>query len=812
MKFSYLRILIKSFSSLAPRNSAGTFIDARIIKTGFDPTTSRSNYEMNDLLKRGHLSQARLLLDEMTLKNTVSINTMMSGYVKAANLSSARQLFDTMDERTAVSWTILIGGYSQFDRFNEAFNLLVCMYRSCAKPDYVTFASLLSGCNDPAMLNQLFQLHSHIVKLGHDSVIIICNSLVDCYCKMHRLDLAHKMFEDMPQRNTVSYNALMTGYGKEGLNEKAIKLFVEMQKLGLEPSDFTLQAVLFAGIGLDDVAFGQQIHGFAVKNNLVSNVFVGNALLDFYSKYDCVNEAWQLFCRMPEKDGVSYNVMITAYSWISQFQESIDLFRQLQLTNFDRRNYPFATLLSIAANKLDLQMGKQLHSQAILTTADLDVQVANSLVDMYAKCGLFEDAERIFVKLSSQSTVPWTAIISANIQKGLVEEGLNLFNKMLRANVSPDQATFATVLKAYANLASKSLGKQLHSYIIRSGFIASVYSGSALVDMYAKCGSVKDAIQTFKEMPQRSLVSWNALISAYAQNGDGKSTLKSFKEMVLSGYRPDSVSFLCVLSACSHCGLVEDGLEYFNSMKEVYKIVPKREHYASIVDVLCRKGRFEEAEKLMAEMPFEADEIMWSSVLNCCRIHKKHDMAKKAANELFKIEKLRDGSAYVTMSNILAEAGEWDGVGKIKKAMRERGLKKVAGYSWVEIKHKVHVFASNDKNHPQMKEILLKIEMLGEQMEREGYVPDTTCDLHNVDEDVKITSLKYHSERLAIAFALISTPEGSPILVMKNLRACTDCHAAIKLISKIVGREITVRDSSRFHHFRNGFCSCSDYW
>ncbi|KAF2301809.1 hypothetical protein GH714_029487 [Hevea brasiliensis] len=452
----------------------------------------------------------------------------------------------------------------------------------------------------------------------------------------------------MPERDSVTYNALIAGYAKEGLNEEAIKLFMEMQSLGLDVSDFTFQAVLGAGIGLDGIAFGQQVHGYSVKNNLVWNVFVGNSLLDFYSKHDCVNEARKLFYKMPELDGVSYNVMITAYAWIGQ---------------------------------------------TIVTAADSEVLVANSLVDMYAKCGRYEEAERIFVKLSSRSTVPWTAMISANVQKGRLEEGLKFFSEMRRAN--------------------------LHSCIIRSGFMSNVYSGSALVDTYAKCGSVKDAIQTFEEMPERNVVSWNALIAAYAQNGDGEATLRSFEEMV-------------------------------------------------------RSGQFDKAEKLMTQMPFEPDEIMWSSVLNSCKIHKNHDLAKRAAKQLFNME-VRDASPYVTMSNILAAA-------------------------------------ANDKCHPQMKEIMLKIDVLSEQMEREGYMPDTSCALHNVDEDVKVESLKYHSERIAIAFALINTPERSPILVMKNLRACADCHAAIKVISKIVGREITVRDSSRFHHFRDGICSCRDYW
>lgn len=821
MKLLFRRIPLKHLTSLTlaasqPSNNTHlnlkTCIDARIIKTGFDPNTSRSNYQVRNLIESGQLSEARQLFDQMPHKNTVSTNMMVLGYVKEGNLSIARQLFDSMVDRTAVTYTILIGGYSRSDQFREAFELFVDMYRGDIRPDYVTFATLLSGCNDPQVVKELFQLHSLVVKLGHNSALVVCNSLVDSYCKTRLSDLACQFFKEMPERDSVTYNALIAGYAKEGLDDEAIKLFMEMQSLGFEASDFTFQAVLSAGIGLEDVAFGQQVHGYSVKTNLVWNVFVANALLDFYSKHDCVNEARKLFYKMPEMDGVSYNVMITAYAWIGQVKESIDLFRELQFTKFDRTNFPFATMLSIAANTLDLQMGQQLHSQAIVTAADSEVLVANSLVDMYAKCGKSEEAERIFVRLSSRSTVPWTALISANIQKGLLEEGLKLFREMHRVNVTADQATFASVLKASANMASISLGKQLHSYIIRSGFMSNVYAGSALIDMYAKCGSVKDAVQTFKEMPERNVVTWNALISAYAQNGDGEATLRAFGEMVQSGYKPDSVSFLCVLSACSHCGLVEKGLKYFNSMTQVYKLVPKKEHYASIVDVLCRSGQFDKAEKLITQMPFEPDEIMWSSVLNSCRIHKNHDLAKRAAQELFNMEVLRNAAPYVTMSNIHAAAGQWDSVRKVKKEMRERGLKKVPAYSWVEIKHKVHVFSANDKRHPQMKEILLKIDMLSEQMEKEGYMPDTSCALHNVDEYVKIESLKYHSERLAIAFALISTPEGSPILVMKNLRACTDCHAAIKVISKIVGREITVRDSSRFHHFKGGVCSCRDYW
>ena len=789
------------------------FIDARIIKTGFDPNTCRSNFRVMDAVRRGDLSRAHALFDQMPHKNTITTNLIISSYVKQGHISIARQLFDSMLQRTAVTWTILIGAYSQRNEFLEAFKLFSGMHKSGTQPDYVTFATLLSGCIDFDTASEgVVQVHALVIKMGYDSVLVVCNSLIDSYCKTHRLRLARRMFEEMPKRDSVTFNALITGYSKDDLNEEAIKLFLEMRNCGYKPSDFTFAAVLCAGIGLDDLKFGQQVHGSVVKTNFVWNVFVGNALLDFYSKHDYLIEARKLFDELLDLDCVSYNIMITAYAWNGQLKESLDLFQLLQFTKFNRRQFPFATMLSMAAVTSNLEMGRQIHSQTIVTTADSEILVANALVDMYAKCGSFKEAKTIFSNLSHISNIPWTAMISAYVQNRLHEEGLVLFNGMRRANVSADHATFASVLRASANLASLSLGRQLHSSLIRSGFMSNVFSGSALLDMYAKCGSLKDALQTFQEMPNRNPVSWNALLSAYAQNGDAEGTFRSFEQMVQSGFEPNSISFLSVLTACSHCGLVEEGLKYFDSMTRLYKLVPKREHYASMIDVLCRSGQFDEAEKLMAQMPFDPDEIIWSSILNACRIHKNQELATKAANQLFNMADLRDAAPYVSMSNIFAAAGEWDNVVRVKKAMRERGVRKITAQSWVEVKHKIHVFTANDKSHPQMGEIRRKLDVLAIQMGKKGYKPDTSCALHNEEEEIRAASLKYHSERLAIAYALITTPEGTPIVVMKNLRACTDCHTAIKFISMIVDREITVRDSSRFHHFREGFCSCGDYW
>ncbi|XP_023759210.1 putative pentatricopeptide repeat-containing protein At2g01510 [Lactuca sativa] len=784
-------------------------MDATRIKTGFHPNTSRSNFQLKDLVANGQLAQAHQLFDQMPHRNTYSFYTLISGYVNSGNLARARALFDDMPVRTDVSWTILIGGYSKHHQPVGAFKLYAEMCRWGTPPDDVTFTTLFSCCNETLMTKAITQVHSHVIKLGFNYTLKVCNSLLDAYCKTGTLELANRVFTEMLTRDSVTFNAMITGYSNEGLNNQAINLFIEMQNSGMIPSEYTFAAVICATMGLNDVPLGLQFHTLVIKSNFIWNIFVSNSFLDFYSKHDSIDNAKQLFDEMTSLDCVSYNVIITGFAWAGRLKESLNLFHELQLSSFDRKQFPFATMLSLAANETNLKMGRQIHAQILVTEANSDIQVSNALVDMYARCDRFEEANVIFSSLLNKNSVPWTAIISAYVQKGFYNEALDIFKQMRESHVYGDQATFASTLRASSNLTSLSLGKQLHSCMITSGCISNVFCGSSLLDMYAKCGYIKDAIQVFDEMPLRNIVSWNTMLTAYAQIGDGEATIRTFNELVNSGVKPDSVSFLEVLTGCSHSGLVDEGLAYFKSMTQ---IVVKREHYASIVDLLCRCGLFHEAEKIMDEMPFDPDEIMLTSVLRACRVYKNQDFAKRMADALFNMEVLRDAGAYITMSSIYAEAGQWEDVSKVKRAMKNRGVKKLPAYSWVEVNHEVHVFSANDRIHPRIGEIWEKIDVLGRKMEEEGYKADTSVIVQNVNEDVKLESLKYHSERLAIAFALISTPEGSRIVVMKNLRACVDCHSAIKVISKIVGRDIVVRDSSRFHHFRDGYCSCGDYW
>ena len=335
--------------------------------------------------------------------------------------------------------------------------------------------------------------------------------------------------------------------------------------------------------------------------------------------------------------------------------------------------------------------------------------------------------------------------------------------------------------------------------------------GNALISMYSKCGSIRDARLVFDGMVIRDVISWTAMIGGLAMYGCGQVALQLFEQMKKEGVRPDSLTFVNVLSACSHTGLVDEGRRYFNTMSQDHCFLPTIVHYGCLVDLLGRAGHLDEAENIIKTMPLKADAAIWGTLLGACRLHGNVMLAERVADYSLKIEP-QNVAVYVQLSNVYAEAGMWDSVAKVRKLMRERGVKKLPGRSWIEVAKKVHSFVVEDRSHPEAEEIYSELKSLTEKMKRAGYVPDTRLVMHEVDEEQKEEAVCHHSEKLAIVYGLMKTPSGMPIRISKNLRMCTDCHTATKFISKIVGREILARDASRFHHFKDGLCSCGDYW
>ncbi|CAM6062806.1 unnamed protein product [Sphagnum tenellum] len=478
---------------------------------------------------------------------------------------------------------------------------------------------------------------------------------------------------------------------------------------------------------------------------------------------------------MPSRDVVTWNAMILGHGKCAQGQKALELFSQMQQE---------------------------------------DVFVGNSLVDMYAKCGSMEDAQRVFNRMPSRNVVTWNAMILGHVKCRQGHKSVEFFRQMQQEGVQPDSVTFVGVVNACASLIALEEGRSAHEQIIQnhSKWMDSVvFVGNSLVDMYAKCGSMEDAKRVFNEMPLRDVVSWNTILGGFAMHGHGNEALTYFEQMCEEGVQPDGITFVCLLSACSHAGLVHEGMCFYASMKEVYMISPTVEHYTCMVDLLGRAGHLEEAENMIKSMPCKPHFATCMALLGACRIHGNVEMGERVAKQFIELES-ENAAGYVLAANIYPASGNKHLCEDVELQRKERDAKRQPGRTWIEVDNKVHTFVVDDQDHPQMVEIHAELKRLSTVVHDAGYVPHTTIVLHDVEEEEKVFHLCHHSEKLAIAFGLLNTAPGTPLRIRKNLRVCEDCHTSTKFISKIVGRTIMVRDVNCFHHFKDGVCSCMDYW
>ncbi|CDY69563.1 BnaCnng64210D [Brassica napus] len=462
-----------------------------------------------------------------------------------------------------------------------------------------------------------------------------------------------------------------------------------------------------------------------------------------------------------------------------------------------------------------VDQGKIVHAHVAKSLFRCEVVMNNTLLNMYAKCGSLEEARKVFDKMLQRDFVTWTTLISGYSQHGRPIDALVLFIQMLSDGFIPNEFTpshfsYSSIFGACSSTGFLEQGKWVHAYMIKSGEKLVAFAGNTLIDMYAKSGSIHDARKIFDRLAKRDVVSWNSLLTAYAQHGFGREAVCLFEEMRRDGITPNEISFLSVLTACSHSGLLDEGWHYFELMKRD-GIVPKAWHYVTIVDLLGRSGDLDRALRFIREMPIEPTAAIWKALLNACRMHKNVELGAYAAEHVFELDP-DDPGPHVILYNIYASGGRWNDAARVRKKMKENGIKKEPACSWVEIENAIHMFVANDERHPQREEISRKWEEIYAKIKDLGYVPDTSHVVVHVDQQEREVNLQYHSEKIALAFALLNTPPGSTIHIKKNIRVCGDCHSAIKLVSKVVEREIIVRDTNRFHHFRDGSCSCGDYW
>ncbi|XP_028771196.1 pentatricopeptide repeat-containing protein At3g62890-like [Neltuma alba] len=510
----------------------------------------------------------------------------------------------------------------------------------------------------------------------------------------------------------------------------------------------------------------------------------------------------------------------------------------------DLHTYPF--LLQSFKSPSHLRPGQQVHAQAFLFGLSNDPFVQTSLINMYSSCGDLILARQVFDEIPEPDLPSWNSIIHANAKVGMIDAARKLFDEMPQRdviswscmingyvscgeykaalslfcdlqmfgglNLQPNEFTISAVLSACGRLGALEQGKWLHAYIDKRGMKVDVVLGTSLIDMYAKCGDIEKSKLMFDVLgPEKDVMAWSAMISALAIHGRAEECLELFARMINNGVRPNAVTFVGVLCACVHGGLVSEGIEYFNRMTKEFGIIPLIQHYGCMVDLYSRAGRVEEAQSVVKSMPMEPDVLIWGSLLSGARMHGDTETCEVSLKKLVELDP-SNSSAYVLLSNVYAKLGRWGEVRHLRDLMEAKGIKKVPGCSLVEMDGVLHEFTAGDDSHPETHNIHLMLDEIIKRLKKHGYTGNTSEVLLDLDEEGKETALYVHSEKLAVAYCFLKTSSGTTIRIVKNLRICGDCHIAMKIMSMEFDREIIVRDCNRFHHFKNGLCSCNDYW
>ncbi|KAA8519187.1 hypothetical protein F0562_013442 [Nyssa sinensis] len=639
-----------------------------------------------------------------------------------------------------------------------------------------TVEQVMSVIQDSTKLIQLHQIHSFIIKTSLDRNNFVLAKLfrrIFSCSSSNELPYARSIFDAISSPDTFIWNTMIRAYLNSQTPIESLSLFVQMRlQEGIFLDSFSLSLGLQACGRSIDRQNGQTIHTQVLKLGLGRDLFVETALIEMYAKFGYLDVARNIFDEMSDPDLVAYNVLLA--------------------------EYVRAGKISLAQNLFDKMPDKDLVSW-------------NTVIHGYASLGESGDAEKLSGRICERDIVSWSSMIATYAKSRQSNKALRLFHEMQLANVVPDKVTMVSVLCACGDVGALGMGKMVHEFIERNRIEIDLKLGTSLVDMYAKCGDIDNSMGVFDRMSNRDVFAWSAMIMGLANHGFGELALDQFSKMISEEIKPNDITFIGVLSACSHIGLVDKGWTYFKSMNDVYSVTPKLEHFGCMVDILGRAGRLQEARELIGSMPVEPDAIVWRALLGACRIYKNVELGEEAAVNLLELEP-HVGGNYVLLSNIYSQAKNWDKVMNVRRMIKNINIHKVPGSSSIEVDNAVHEFVAGDKSHPQSEGIDWMLVEMADRLKHAGYIPLTASVLLDFDEQEKENALACHSEKLAIAFGLLSTPPGSPIRIVKNLRVCDDCHLAVKLISRIFDRKIIVRDRNRFHHFSGGSCSCKDYW
>ncbi|XP_042495771.1 pentatricopeptide repeat-containing protein At4g14170-like isoform X1 [Macadamia integrifolia] len=622
-------------------------------------------------------------------------NTLLAFYANSMNLLDAQRVFNEMPERDIVSWNSIITAFSVNGCYSGA---LRCFFElklmGGLQPNSVSVVSVLPVCAGLEDEVTASVIHGYVVKAGLDSQVIICNALVDTYGKCGNSKASRKIFDEMLDKNAVSWNAMIACLAHKGLNRDALDMFRSMVAAEVKPDSITFSSLLPTLVELEFFDMGKELHGYSIRTGMESDIFVANSLIDMYAKSGCSREASNVFYKMDARNVVTWNAMVANFAQNRLELDAMGLVRQMQVFGECPNSITFTNVLPACARIGLLPHGKEIHAKSIRMGSASDLFVSNALTDMYVKCGCLTLARKVF-ELSFRDEVSYNILIVGYSLSSDCLESLHLFLEMRVTGLKHDTVSFVGVLSACANLTAIDKGKEIHGMCVRKQLHSHLFVANSILDLYMKCGRIDLARLVFDGMLCKDVASWNTIILGYGMEGKMDLAIDLFDAMRDNDVEYDSISYIAVLSACSHGGMVEKGRKYFDQMCS-QGIEPSQMHYACMVDLLGRAGHLEEASELIRSLPVEPDANIWGALLGACRFSGHIELARWAAEHLFELKPEHCGY-YILLSNMYAEAGNWDEANKVRELMRSRGVKKNPGCSWVETRDHVYTFMVGER-------------------------------------------------------------------------------------------------------------------
>ncbi|KAJ4729303.1 Pentatricopeptide repeat [Melia azedarach] len=660
-------------------------------------------------------------------------------YAKYASLQYARKVFDETPHRTVYLYNAMLRSYckeKQWDNTLYLFNNMISNdFYVREKPDNFTIPIALKACAGLRMLKHGKMVHGFAIKNAKIAFdMFVGSALIEFYSKCGQMGSALKVFKSFLQPDVVLWTSMVTGYEQNGFPEEAVAFFHRMVMMeNVSPNQVTLVSLVSACTHLLSVKLGKCVHGFVIRRGLVTDLSLINSLLNLYLKTGSVRNAVDFFREMPEKDVISWSSMVGYYAQNGNAVEALNPFYEMIEKGFEPNAVTIVSALQACGVACNLEEGKKIHKLATKKGCELEVSVSTALIDMYMKCLSPMEAADVFTRMPKKDVVSWASMLSGYALNGMASKSIKVFRDMLSNEIAPDAVAMVKVLASCSELGVLQQAFCLHGYVIRKGFNNNNFIGASLIELYSKCGSIDCAIKIFEGIIDKDVVIWSAMIAGYAVHGQGIEALGVFYQMICSSeVRPNNVTFLSILSACSHSGLVEEGIEIFDMMVHEYGLDLSSEHYGIMVDLLGRRGELNKAMDIIDNMPIPAGPDVWGALLGACRIHHNVKIGELAAKNLFQLDP-NHGGYYALLSNLYAVDERWGHVAKLRALVKEKGLKKAFGQSVLEVKNEVHKFVADDRLHFQSKQIRELLRQLEVTMREDVYAAFAELLFHDAE-------------------------------------------------------------------------------